>query len=129
MLNMLHRVVELSRLYLPELIYKALVLVYAGLCFFLAISAMPAELAGFLVAGDLSLAFLKLNAFSEFGGAGFIARINRNVKEIEKAIEPITSKETEPDRLEGLSGNDETGSGLSLEENHRKVLVALTQSK
>src|SRR5690606_9130507 len=89
----------------------------------------PAELAGFLVAGALSLAFLKLNEFSEFGGAGFIARINRDVKEIEKAIEPIKSKETEPDRLEEFAGNDENESGLLLDESHRKVLVALTQSK
>lgn len=127
--RMLQRFVGLSRLYLPELIYKALVLVYAGLCFFLAISGMPAELAGFSVAGALSLVFLKLNAFSEFGGAGFTARMKNSVKELKRAIEPITSKETEPDRVERLPGDDETSSNLLLEEDHRKVLIALTQSK
>ena len=55
-------------------ISKLAVFIYAGLCFYLAILGMPAELAGFIIAGALSLAFLNLESFAEFSGAGFSAK-------------------------------------------------------
>lgn len=58
---------------LKEFFYGASVLAYAGLSFYLAFIGKPAELAGFVVAGALSLVFLKLDSFKEFSGGGFSA--------------------------------------------------------
>lgn len=83
-----------------NILYICCVLAYVGLSFYLAFLGKPAELAGFVVAGALSLAFLKLDSFKEFSGGGFSAKLNERVENIERDIGPIKSKETEPDEVE-----------------------------
>lgn len=91
---------------------------------------MPAELAGFAVAGALSLVFLKLESFSEFSGGGFSAKLKEQVDKLQNDIEPLKSKETEPETTR-LSSSAELGEedDTSLEENSRLVLHALIGSK
>lgn len=113
-----------------HILYKILVIAYAALCFYLAVNGMPTELAGFVVAGALSLVFLNLEAFAEFSGAGFSAKLNKRMDSIEKEIEPIKSKATEPETIEktvksktGRDSSDGLGSDAL------KVLHALIEGK
>jgi len=113
-----------------QILYKLLVIVYALLCFFLALEGMPAELAGFAVAGALSLVFLNLEEFAEFSGAGFSATLRKRVEKVEKDIEPIKSKATEPEALESSAKkkiDDHSDEGLGGDS--LKVLDALVEGK
>ncbi|GIU53719.1 ArsR family transcriptional regulator [Shewanella sp. KT0246] len=112
-----------------KIIYKILVLLYAALCFCLAIKGMPAELAGFAAAGALALVFLNLEAFAEFSGAGFSAKLNQRIETIEKDMEPIKSKATEPEiSAKPEMKNGETDS-IQLDEDKLKILDALIDGK
>ncbi len=115
---------------MTKLFYKFLVIVYAALCFYLAFKGMPAELAGFAVAGALALVFFNLEAFVEFSGAGFSAKLNNRIENIEKEIEPIKSKATEPD-IKNKSSNEEPSSDSeeSISKDSLKVLDALIEGK
>ena len=115
---------------LKEWLYRMAVLTYAGLCFYLALCGMPAELAGFAVAGALSLVFLKLESFAEFSGGGFSAKLKERVDRLQNDIEPLKSRETEPEPTQSsdkddLKQDDET----SLNEGSQQVLHSLTTSK
>lgn len=107
---------------MKECLYKIAVLTYAGLCFYLALRGMPAELAGFAVAGALSLVFLKLDSFAEFSGAGFSAKLKETVEKLKKDIEPIKSKETEPDSAQ-LINEGSNGQEYESQLDHNKQLV------
>ena len=80
-----------------EFIYRILVLAFAGLSFYLANIGNATGLAGFIVAGALSLIFLKLDAFKEFSGGGVVAKLRERVDKVEQKLEPIEARETEPD--------------------------------
>ena len=90
---------------------------------------MPAELAGFAVAGALSLVFLNLEAFAEFSGGGFSAKLKERVEKIENDIEPIKSKATEPELPVNLESKDFDDDNTALNENKLKVLDALIEGK
>ncbi len=110
-----------------NILYICCVLAYVGLSFYLAFLGKPAELAGFVVAGALSLAFLKLDSFKEFSGGGFSAKLNERVENIERDIGPIKSKETEPDEVE--SAPDAQADEFFLDKETQDVLFALTNGK
>ena len=84
-----------------EFIYRLLVLVFAGLSFYLANTGNAAGLAGFIVAGALSLIFLKLDAFKEFSGGGMSAKLHDRLDKVEQKLEPIEAHATEPDANNG----------------------------
>ena len=109
-----------------DIFYGACVLLYGGSSFYLAFIGKPAELAGFVVAGAISLVFLKLDSFKEFGGAGFSAKLADKVSRLEKEIDPIRNKQTEPES----SRKPATGVTRSSDEKaYEDVLFALTNGR
>lgn len=116
----------MDKFFCKEIFYCICVLVYAAGCFVLAWSGKLAGLAGFVIAGALSLVFLKLDSFKEFSGGGFSAKLNQRVESIERDIAPIKSKETEPD---GAAESDTPAERFALNEDTEKVLFSLTNSK
>jgi hypothetical protein len=110
-----------------EVIYFFCVLAYAASSFVLAYLGKPAELAGFVMAGALSLAFLKLDSFKEFSAGGFSAKLKERIEAIERDIGPIKSKETEPDEVE--PAGEALADECFLDKGFQEVLSALTNGK
>jgi hypothetical protein len=115
-----HRV----KIFMNSKIYNFCIFIFAGSSFYLAYVGKPAELAGFVVAGALSLVFLKLDSFKEFSGGGFSAKLKERVENLERDIAPIKSKQTDPE-----SEASSLPEHFFLGEESEKVLFSLTNGK
>lgn len=101
--------------------------IYVGLAYLLALLGKPAELAGFAVVGALSLVFLKLESFKEFSGAGITAKLRDQVNDIQKDLEPIKAKATEPEDTPQSEQMPEELLKLTVQDEKAKdALLALT---
>lgn len=116
----------MDRIFWKEIFYSLCVLAYAAGSFFLALAGEAKGLAGFVIAGALSLVFLKLDSFKQFSGGGFSATLNQRVDRVERDIAPIKSKETEPDEP---TDTDMPAEKFALNEDAEKVLFSLINSK
>jgi len=112
---------------LPKLdLFEMVAISYVACSFILALIGRTAELLAFVVAGAISLAFLKLELFKEFSGGGFRAKLKERVEKVELELEPLKLKGTEPEESEIDRVQDLERSLLN--EEQQKVLLALTNS-
>ncbi len=85
------------------------------------------EMGIFVTCGAICMAFLKLELFKEFSGAGFKAKLREEINEVKRDLEPIKVKETEPEEI--LNNKHENLSDIKLNKIQLEILDAIVSSR
>lgn len=85
------------------------------------------EMGIFAACGGICMAFLKLELFKEFSGAGFTAKLREEINEVKRDLEPIKVKETEPEEL--FNDKHKTVNDIKLDRIQLEALDAIESSR